>query len=95
MACIPKEKGGWGLIDIEKQNEVLLLKNLHKFFHKMDIPWVQMIWEKHYRNGKLSNHVKKGLFGAKITSIKSLSKFKELAIIESKNGSSIFFWQDN
>lgn len=26
---------------------------LHKFFNKADIPWVKLIWEKHYINGKL------------------------------------------
>jgi len=62
MVCKTKEKGGLGVIDIEKQNEALLLKNLNKFFNKKDIPWVQLIWEKYYRNGKLLGHTKKGSF---------------------------------
>jgi hypothetical protein len=56
MVCTPKPHGGLGVIDIEKQNKALLLKNLHKFFNKSDIPWVNLIWDKHYRNGKLPSH---------------------------------------
>ena len=33
MVCIPKEDGGLGVIDQEKQNEALLMKNLDKFFN--------------------------------------------------------------
>jgi len=62
MVTRPKEDGGLGVLDLKTQNEALLLKNLHKFFNKADIPWVHLIWEKYYRNGKLSNHVKKGSF---------------------------------
>lgn len=40
---VPKEEGGFGVIDIEKQNKALLIKNLHKFFNKEDLPWVKLI----------------------------------------------------
>ena len=62
MVCIPKEEGGLGVIDLQKQNEALLLKNLDKFFNQKDIPQVSLVWEKHYSNGKLPNHTKKGSF---------------------------------
>lgn len=61
MVCIPKE-GGLGIINIEVQNQSLLMKNLDKFFNKKDIPWVNMIRENHYSNGKLPNLIKKGSF---------------------------------
>jgi hypothetical protein len=38
MVCLPKEEGGLGVLNLSIQNEALLLKNLHKFFNKMDIP---------------------------------------------------------
>ena len=38
MVCKPKEEGGLGAIDIKKQNEAMLMKNLDKFFNKHDIP---------------------------------------------------------
>ena len=37
MVCIPKEEGGLGVIDLQKQNEALLLKNLDKFFNKKEL----------------------------------------------------------
>jgi hypothetical protein len=43
MVTIPKKDGGLGIIDLQKQNEALLMKNLHKFFNKLDIPWVHLV----------------------------------------------------
>lgn len=78
MICVPKESGGLGVIDIEKQNKALLIKNLHKFFNKEDLPWVGLIWEKYYKNGKLPNHTRKGSFWWRDT-LKLLSDFKSFA----------------
>jgi len=41
----PKIEGGLGIIGLDKQNIALLCKNLHKFFNKIEIPWVQLVWE--------------------------------------------------
>jgi hypothetical protein len=35
---------------------------MHKFFSKAEILWVEMIWEKHYANGKLPTSTKKQPF---------------------------------
>lgn len=51
MVTIPKDSGGLGALNLYIQNESLLLKHLHKFFNKIDVPWVQMIWNCHYPNG--------------------------------------------
>ena len=59
MVTKSKEEGGLGVLDLKTQNEALLLKNFHKFFNRVDIPWVHLIWEKYYSNGRLPNHVKK------------------------------------
>jgi len=40
MVCKPKNKGGLGVINLMIQNEALLMKFLHKFYNKMDIPSV-------------------------------------------------------
>ena len=62
MVCLPKDEGGLGVIKLQTQNEALLLKFFHKFFNRDDIPWVHLVWEKHYPNGKLPGLVRKGSF---------------------------------
>jgi hypothetical protein len=44
MVCNSRENGGLGVHDLYILNESLLLKHLHKFFNKCDIPWVQLVW---------------------------------------------------
>lgn len=41
-----KEEEGLGVLNLRTQNEALLLKNLHKFSNREDIPWVHLIWQK-------------------------------------------------
>jgi hypothetical protein len=36
----PKDKGGLGLKNLRIMNEALLIKHLHKFYNKEDVPWV-------------------------------------------------------
>ena len=50
------------MINLELQNQALLMKNLDKFFNKKDIPWVNLVWEKHYKNGKLPDQIRKREF---------------------------------
>lgn len=90
MVCIPKEEGGLGIINIEAQNQALLMKNLDKFYNKRDIPWVKLVWDRHYRNGKLLNHTKKGSFWWRDI-IKLIPKFKEATTIQVKNGETCMF----
>jgi hypothetical protein len=62
MDCLPESEGGLGISQLSSHNEVLLLKNLHKLFIKADIPWVHLLWEKYYPNGKLPNQTMNGSF---------------------------------
>lgn len=39
LVCLPKDEGGLGVLNLQTQNEALLLKNLHKFDNRIDIPW--------------------------------------------------------
>lgn len=48
MVCKPKKCRGLGVLNLRVQNEALLLKFLHKFYNKMDIPWVQLTWDTYY-----------------------------------------------
>jgi hypothetical protein len=60
--CRSRDQGGLGVLNIRTQNKALLIKHLHKFFNKDDIPWVSLVWEKYYEHGKLPGSVKKGSF---------------------------------
>jgi hypothetical protein len=87
MVCLPK--GGLGVINLRAQNEALLLKNLHKFFNRVDTPWVQLVWEKHYQNGKLPSHIKKGSFWWR-DNLKLLDSFKGMATVHLQDGSTCY-----
>src|SRR6185312_7319260 len=93
MVCLPKSEGGLGVLNLKTQNEALLLKNLHKFYNNVDTPWVQLIWDKHYQNGKLPSHIKKGSFWWRDT-LKLLDKYKGMAICNIQDGSTCLFWTD-
>jgi hypothetical protein len=62
----PKKREALGVINLEKHNQALLMKNLDKFFNHKDTPWVSLIWEKYYSNGKLPSNTRNGLFGGGI-----------------------------
>ena len=93
MVCKSRKEGGLGIINLEEHNRALLMKNLDKFFNRKDIPWVQMIWEKYYKDGKLPGRTRKGSFWWR-DNIKLLENFKQLACPNLKNGESILFWKD-
>jgi hypothetical protein len=38
--CRPKDQGGLGVLNLHIQNNALMLKNLHKFYNRLDVPWV-------------------------------------------------------
>lgn len=41
LAQRPKKKGGLRIKNLLVQNDALLMKQLHKFYEKADVPWVQ------------------------------------------------------
>lgn len=93
MVCKSKEEGGLGVLDIKTQNEALLLKYLHKFFNREDIPWVSLVWESYYSSDKLPSTTKKGSFWWRDV-LKLLDKFKGMAKVTVNDGRSCFFWED-
>jgi hypothetical protein len=40
VVCTPKEEGGLGALNLQTHNEALILKHLHKFFNRINLPWV-------------------------------------------------------
>jgi len=93
MVCLPKSQGGLGVINLTTHNEALLLKNLHKFFNRLDIPWVNLIWEKHYQSDKLPNTTRKGSFWWEDI-LKLLDKYKGLASVSISDGRTCLLWWD-
>jgi hypothetical protein len=69
------------------------MKNLHKFFNRLDMPWVSLIWNNHYKSGKVPCNKKVGSFWWKevmenLNTLRGISK----AIIE--DGHTIRMWGD-
>jgi hypothetical protein len=93
LVCLPKSEGGLGVINVEVHNDALLLKIFHKFFDRADIPWVHLVWEKHYSNGKLPNHIMRGSFWWRDI-LKLLDKFKGISSVKASRGDTCFLWLD-
>ena len=91
MICKPKTEGGLGVLNLKTQNQAYLLKNWQKFFNKPNVPWVSLVWENPYTNGKLPSHVMKGSFWWRDV-LSMLINFKGIASINVLNGQSCYFW---
>lgn len=93
MVCLPKKQGGLGVVNTNAHNEALLLKFLHKFYTRADIPWVKLVWDNYYNNDRLSGQQNKGYFWWKDV-VKLIDKYKGIASISIADGSTVLFWQD-
>jgi hypothetical protein len=69
-------------------------KSLHKPFNKLDIPWMHLIWEKHYSNGRLLIQEKWGSLWWR-DFLKLLPIYKSIASVTHYGGSSCFLWLDH
>lgn len=90
--CKPKDQGGLVVLDIAMHNKALLLKQLHKFINKHDLPWVHLIWETYYSNNPPTDRSVGSFWWKSI--IKLLPSFKELAFCSLGQGNSALFWHD-
>ncbi|KAL6596863.1 hypothetical protein ACP70R_046997 [Stipagrostis hirtigluma subsp. patula] len=91
LVCRPKKEGGLGVIKLAAHNDALLLKNLHKFYNKADIPWVHLIWNRYYVNGRLPDQRKIGSFWWRAI-VKLSDMYKGLAVANVGDGSTIYLW---
>lgn len=48
LDCKPKSQADLGVLDLKTHNDTLLMKHLHKFLNGHQVPWVILIWTKHY-----------------------------------------------
>jgi hypothetical protein len=71
-----------------------MIKNLFKFYNKTDIPWVDLIWQAYYQNGKLPNPDNcKGSFWWR-DCISNHNQFKEIFVCKPVTGTTILYWHD-
>lgn len=84
MVYVPKK---WGRFRGNQHEEAQWSPSNDKpwYFNNKDIPWVSLIWEKHYSNGKLSNNTRKGSFWWRDI-LKLLEVFKSFSIVQVQNG---------
>lgn len=80
-------------MDIFVQNKALLLKNLHKFYNRHNIPWVNLIWETYYQEGKLPGNSLVGSFRWK-ANLKLVENYKSMARCNVGDRRSALFWND-
>jgi hypothetical protein len=88
-----KDNSGLGVHDLYVHNESLLLKHLHKFFNKCDIPWVQLVWNAHYGSDTIPINNRKGSFWWRDI-CKLLDSFKGMASVTIGDDSTCIFWMD-
>jgi hypothetical protein len=83
--CKPKNQGGLGVLNFSVQNNAPLIKNFHKFFNKMDIPWVNLIC-----NGALPGNRSEGSFWSK-AHLKLIDLYKGMGKCKIGDGKSAYF----
>jgi hypothetical protein len=72
----------------------MLLKFLHKFYTKADIPWVKLVWDNYYSSGRLPGQFKKGFLWWRDI-VKILHKFKGITAVTVADGSTVALWKDH
>jgi hypothetical protein len=93
LVCRPKDQGGLGVLNLSVQNDCLLMKHLHKFYNKVNIPWVSLSWEAYYQTVLPPLRARDISFWWR-DCLKSLDIYKNLASCSLQNGRSILFWTD-
>jgi hypothetical protein len=93
MVQKPKHKGGLGVINLKLQNDAFLLKQLHKFYNHLDIPWIHLIWQRYY-NGRVPHaSPETGSFWWKDV-LRLQILYRGVAKCSIGNGSTVTFWKD-
>jgi hypothetical protein len=90
----PKKKGGLGVINLRSQNSYLRMKFLHKLYNRKQIPWVNLVWNTYYSNGK-TPHASKfmGSFWWR-DALKLCDLFRGISNCKVGDGKTVLFWHD-
>jgi hypothetical protein len=93
LVCRPKQKGGLGIINFEFQNQALLLKQLHKFYCKVDIPWVKLVWSLYSPDSPPHTQIKRGSFWWRDV-FGLINTYRSVSSVVIGDGTSTNFWKD-
>jgi hypothetical protein len=93
MVCCPKAQGGLGVLNLTVQNNCLLIKHIHKFYNKDNIPWIHLVWESYY------HHTMPPLRHRDISfwwgdCLKNLDLYKAKASCTLNSGETVLLWTD-
>nr|XP_040245306.1 uncharacterized protein LOC120964586 [Aegilops tauschii subsp. strangulata] len=94
LVCRPRDKGGLGIINLNIQNQGLLLKHLHKFYNKVDVPWVTLIWNSYYDHGGPQATATVGSFWWRDI-LKLHEAYTAIASVHINMGDSALFWTNS
>lgn len=85
-------KGGLCISNLASHNEALI-KFLHKFFNKENIPCVHLIWKSYNNSTPQASNISSSFWWRDI--VKLCSKFKKIASCAIATGDTALFWSDN
>lgn len=93
LVCQPKDKGGLGVLNLKLQNQGLLLKHLHKFYNKCDVPWVDLIWSAYYTDGvPHAMEVCASFWWKDVMQLADI--YRGITMVQANIGDTILFWKD-
>jgi hypothetical protein len=93
LVCRPKQKGGLGIINFEIKNQALLLKQLHKFYCKADIPWVNLVWSLYATDVPPHAQSKRGSFWWRDV-FSLVNTYRSISNSVIGDGTTTLFWKD-
>jgi hypothetical protein len=93
LVCRPKNRGGLRIINLELQNTSLLLKQLHKFYCKADVPWVHLVWSLYSPDSPPHAQSRRGSFWwCDVFSL--VHTYRSISHANITSGESVLFWKD-
>jgi hypothetical protein len=92
LVCRPKKHGGLGVLNLELQNKALLMKQLHKFYSRADVPWVKLVWALYGDNIPHTKSRRGSFWWKDIFSL--VDDYRSISLCKIGNGSSVLFWKD-
>jgi hypothetical protein len=93
LVCRPKNRGGLGIINFEVQNTALFLKQLHKFYCKMDLPWVKLVWSLYSPNASSHAQTRRGSFWWRDV-FSLIDIYMRITLCKIGGGGTVLFWKD-